>query len=94
VCQRIAFRPSRNCLRRHAYRADFDLDPQADAVIWVKQVDQPEAYVVKLNDANEIVELVEKPQDFVSDLAVIGIYYFKEVGDLKQELQNVLDNKH
>jgi glucose-1-phosphate thymidylyltransferase len=27
-----------------------------------------------------------------SDLAVIGIYYFKEVGDLKQELQNVLDN--
>jgi glucose-1-phosphate thymidylyltransferase len=40
--------------------ADFDLDPQADAVIWVKQVDQPEAYgVVKLNDANEIVELVE-----------------------------------
>jgi glucose-1-phosphate thymidylyltransferase len=61
-------------------------------VIWVKQVDQPEAYgVVKLND-NEIVELVEKPQDFVSDLAVIGIYYFKEVGDLKQELQNVLDN--
>jgi glucose-1-phosphate thymidylyltransferase len=41
-------------------RADFDLDPQADAVIWVKQVDQPEAYgVVKLNDANEIVELVK-----------------------------------
>jgi glucose-1-phosphate thymidylyltransferase len=74
-------------------RADFDLDPQADAVIWVKQVDQPEAYgVVKLNDANEIVELVEKPQDFVSDLAVIGIYYFKEVSDLKEELQNVLDN--
>jgi glucose-1-phosphate thymidylyltransferase len=33
-------------------RADFDLDPQADAVIWVKQY-QPEAYgVVKLNDAN------------------------------------------
>jgi glucose-1-phosphate thymidylyltransferase len=74
-------------------RADFDLDPQADAVIWVKQVDQPEAYgVVKLNDSNEIVELVEKPQDFVSDLAVIGIYYFKEVSDLKEELQNVLDN--
>jgi glucose-1-phosphate thymidylyltransferase len=26
-------------------RADFELDPQADAVIWVKQVDQPEAFV-------------------------------------------------
>ncbi len=75
-------------------RADFDLDKSADSVIWVKQVDQPEAYgVVKLNDKKEIVELVEKPQQFVSDLAVIGIYYFKNVADLKNELQLVLDNK-
>ncbi|WPR72213.1 sugar phosphate nucleotidyltransferase [Flavobacterium sp. NG2] len=74
-------------------RADFELDPTADAVIWVKQVDEPEAYgVVKLNANNEIVELVEKPKEFVSDRAVIGIYYFKEVGDLKKELQGVLDN--
>lgn len=74
-------------------RADFDLDPTADAVIWVKQVDQPEAFgVVKMNANNEITELVEKPTEFVSDLAVIGIYYFKEVGNLKKELQNVLDN--
>lgn len=73
-------------------RADFNLDPDADAVIWVKQVDQPEAYgVVKLNDQNEIVELVEKPKDFISDLAVIGIYYFKDVSVLKDELQHVLD---
>ncbi|OAB31479.1 glucose-1-phosphate thymidylyltransferase [Flavobacterium fryxellicola] len=74
-------------------RADFDLDKEADSVIWVKQVDQPEAFgVVKLNDANEIVELVEKPATFVSDLAVIGIYYFKDVAVLKNELQLVLDN--
>lgn len=74
-------------------RADFNLDPEADAVIWVKQVDQPEAYgVVKLNDKKEIVELVEKPEQFVSDLAVIGIYYFKEVSQLKDQLQKVLDN--
>ena len=74
-------------------QADFELDPSADAVIWVKKVDAPEAYgVVKLNDNQEIVELVEKPQSFVSDQAVIGIYYFKEVADLKIELQNVLDN--
>ena len=74
-------------------QADFELDPSADAVIWVKKVDAPEAYgVVKLNDNQEIVELVEKPQTFVSDQAVIGIYYFKEVADLKAELQNVLDN--
>ena len=74
-------------------QATFDLDPAADAVIWVKQVERPEAFgVVKLNEQKEIVELVEKPEEFVSDLAVIGIYYFKEVGELKAELQNVLDN--
>ncbi len=74
-------------------RADFDLDKTADSVIWVKQVDQPEAFgVVKLSEQNEIVELVEKPKEFVSDLAVIGIYYFKNVGVLKNELQYVLDN--
>lgn len=74
-------------------RADFNLDPEADAVIWVKQVDKPEAYgVVKLNTKEEIVELVEKPKDFISDLAVIGIYYFKDVSVLKDELQYVLDN--
>lgn len=74
-------------------RADFDLDTSADSVIWVKQVDQPEAFgVVNLNAAGEIIELVEKPKEFVSDLAVIGIYYFKDVAVLKNELQSVLDN--
>lgn len=74
-------------------RADFNLDEDADAVIWVKQVERPEAFgVVKLNEKQEIVELVEKPKEFVSDLAVIGIYYFKDIAVLKDELQHVLDN--
>ena len=74
-------------------RADFDLDTSADSVIWVKQVDQPEAFgVVNLNANGEIIELVEKPKEFVSDLAVIGIYYFKDIAVLKNELQLVLDN--
>lgn len=74
-------------------RANFDLDTSADSVIWVKQVDQPEAFgVVNLNANGEIIELVEKPKEFVSDLAVIGIYFFKDVAVLKNELQSVLDN--
>ncbi|MEP5340010.1 MAG: sugar phosphate nucleotidyltransferase [Algibacter sp.] len=73
-------------------RAEFDLDPTADSVIWTKQVDNPEAYgVVKLNDNKEIVELVEKPEIFISDQAVIGIYYFKDVAVLKGKLQEILD---
>ena len=73
-------------------RANFDLDAQADSVIWTKKVENPEAYgVVKLNEHDEIVELVEKPESFVSDQAVIGIYYFKDVAVLKQKLQEVLN---
>lgn len=73
-------------------RAEFDLDPTADSVIWTKRVANPEAYgVVKLNEDQNIVELVEKPESFISDQAVIGIYYFKDVAVLKEKLQEVLD---
>lgn len=75
-------------------RATFELDKEVDSVIWTKRVDNPEAYgVVNLNEKEEIIELVEKPKTFVSDQAVIGIYYFKDVGELKKELQFVLDNE-
>ncbi|APU68059.1 MAG: sugar phosphate nucleotidyltransferase [Christiangramia sp.] len=76
------------------FKADFNLDKSADAVMWVKKVENPSAYgVVQLNQNGEITDLVEKPEEFVSDLAVIGIYYFKDVAVLKNELQNVLDAK-
>jgi glucose-1-phosphate thymidylyltransferase len=73
------------------FKADFNLDKSADAVMWVKQVDNPSAYgVVKLNEDRNIIDLVEKPTEFVSDLAVIGIYYFKEVEVLKEKLEEVI----
>ena len=73
------------------FKADFNLDKSADAVMWVKQVENPSAYgVVKLNQENEITELVEKPSEFVSDLAVIGIYFFKDVAVLKSKLEEVI----
>lgn len=75
------------------FKADFNLDKTADSVIWVKQVANPEAYgVVQLNTANEIIGLIEKPKEKVSDLAVIGIYYFKQASELKKELEYVLEN--
>ena len=75
------------------FRADFTLDTTADSVIWVQQVDDPSAFgVIKLNGNNEITDFVEKPKDFVSDLAIIGIYYFKSGESLRAELQYLLDN--
>ena len=75
------------------FRADFTLDTEADSVIWVKQVEDPSAFgVVKLNEHNQIIDFVEKPKAFVSDLAIIGIYYFKSGEALRSELQYLLDN--
>ncbi|MBZ9730461.1 nucleotidyltransferase [Salegentibacter sp. JZCK2] len=73
-------------------KADFKLDKDADGVIWTKKVDNPEAFgVVNLNEKDEIIELVEKPKKFVSDQAVIGIYYFKDIAVLKGKLEEVLE---
>ncbi|UYW00886.1 nucleotidyltransferase [Flavobacterium agricola] len=75
------------------FRADFTLETDADSVIWVKAVPDPSAFgVVQLNDKNEIVDFVEKPKEFISDLAIIGIYYFKSGENLRAELEYLLDN--
>ncbi len=75
------------------FRADFSLDTEADGIIWVKQVANPSAFgVVKFNDRNEITDFVEKPTQFVSDLAIIGIYYFKDGQALHREIKHLLDN--
>lgn len=74
------------------FKADFTLNAEADGAIWVKQVDNPSAYgVIKLKDG-VITDFVEKPTEFVSDLAIIGIYYFKKGELLRGEIQYLLDN--
>src|SRR5690606_31032310 len=76
------------------FRADFTLDATADSVIWVKAVDDPSAFgVVQLNDIYVIVDFVEKLKGFVSDLAMIGIYFFKSAENLRSELEYLIDNK-
>ena len=75
------------------FKADFSLDNSADGIIWVKQIENPSAFgVVKLNGNNEITDFIEKPETFVSDLAIIGIYYFKNGEQLRHELQYLIDN--
>src|SRR5688572_18374004 len=54
------------------FKADFTLDTNADGTIWVQQVNDPSAFgVIKLNEQNQISDFVEKPETFVSDLAII-----------------------
>lgn len=73
--------------------ANFKLDSSQEGIIWVQKVDDPKPFgVVKLDDSNVITDFVEKPQEFVSDLAIIGIYYFKDGDFLRDEMQYLLDN--
>jgi glucose-1-phosphate thymidylyltransferase len=75
------------------FKAEFKLDTTRDGIIWVQRVNNPSQFgVVKLNEQKEIVELIEKPTDFVSDLAIIGIYYFKDGAALAREMQYLIDN--
>ena len=75
------------------FKADFVMDTNNDGAIWVQRIDDPRQFgVVKVNAAGFITDFVEKPQEFVSDLAIIGIYYFKDGDYLKKEIQYLLDN--
>ncbi len=75
------------------FKADFTLDADADGIIWTKQIEDPRAFgVVKLDNDGVITDFVEKPETFVSDLAIIGIYYFKNGDQLREEIKYLLDN--
>jgi glucose-1-phosphate thymidylyltransferase len=75
------------------FRADFVLDKNSDGVIWVKSVEDPSAFgVVKLDNYGFITDFVEKPTTFVSDLAIIGIYYFNSAEKLMSEINYIMDN--
>ena len=75
------------------FRADFTINPEADGVLFVKQVDDPSAFGVVVTDAQGAIEdYVEKPSEFVSDLAMIGIYAFKDGERLQTELQKLIDH--
>lgn len=75
------------------FRAQLKLDKDCDGVIWVNKVEDPRQFgVVKLDDKGVITEFVEKPQQFVSDLAIIGIYYFADGEHLRKEMQYLIDN--
>lgn len=69
------------------------LDLRHDAVIWTMKVDDPSAFGVVLTDGdNHIQGFVEKPKEKISDQAIIGIYFFKDGENLRNELQYLIDH--
>src|SRR6187402_1654113 len=75
------------------FKATFSIDTSKDAIVWTQKVEDPSAFgVVKINTEGIITEFVEKPKYFVSDLDIIGVYYFNDGENLRHELQYLIDN--
>lgn len=76
------------------FKADIDsLANAAENVLYTYKVKDPRRFGVAVTDAEGRIErLVEKPQEFVSDEALVGIYYIKDVRELKSSLRNLMDN--
>ncbi len=75
------------------FQANFELNTESDGIIWVKKVEDPSSFgVIKVDGTGIITEFIEKPTDFISDLAIIGIYFFKDGKKLKEEIEYLLNN--
>ena len=65
----------------------------SDGCVFVQEVVDPSSYgVVMVGKNGQITDFVEKPSKNISNLAMVGIYYFKEGGILLKEIKNILDN--
>lgn len=75
------------------FKANFKFNTEEDGFIWVQKVKDPSSFgVVKLSEQGYITEFVEKPAVFVSDLAIVGIYYFKAGERLRAALHHIISN--
>ena len=64
----------------------------ADSVIWLKEVEDPSRFGVAVEEDGQITDFVEKPSEPISNLAIIGVYYFKEASQLKKEIEYLLEH--
>lgn len=64
----------------------------ADVVAFVREVDDPRRFGIAVRDGERVTQLIEKPEDPVSNEALIGIYYIRELADVKTEIDYLIEN--
>ena len=62
---------------------------QSGAKVVLHKVQKPESFgVAKINSKNQITHIKEKPKNFISDLAITGLYFFdKNVSEYSKKLK-------
>ncbi len=73
----------------------FDMEPGvdlagADVVAWVKHVDDPRRFGVAVREGDKVVALVEKPSEPISNEALIGIYYVRDLEQLREAIESII----
>lgn len=63
-----------------------------DGALGVKRVPDPERFGIVELEGDRIKRLVEKPQDFIGDLALIGVNYIKKPHTLFDSLNYIIEN--
>ncbi|MCK4544055.1 NTP transferase domain-containing protein [candidate division WOR-3 bacterium] len=64
-----------------------------ESFICVHKVDNPDKFgVVYIDEDEYITDLIEKPKESKSDLAVVGIYYFNSAFSLFRSIDFILNN--
>lgn len=75
------------------FKGKIEIDPKVDGIIWTMNVPDPEKYgVVTTDEENIITEFVEKPKEFISSNAIVGLYYFKQAQKLRYEITELINN--
>jgi glucose-1-phosphate thymidylyltransferase len=75
------------------FEADFSglATTDADVVMFTKEVEDPSALGIAVLEGDRIVKLVEKPKELISRLAVVGIYYFRNMPDLFAAIEEQME---
>ncbi len=75
------------------FETDFSVidTTDADVIAFTKDVDDPSAYGIAIEEAGRVTRIIEKPQDPISNQAVVGIYFVRNMPDLYDAIDEQIE---